>query len=105
MSHSARPADAAWNPSYPQRVHLHQRAALRAEVAQLEARVAKLRSETPSRLTADEASRVGAQMQGAIDQARDATERMPMEVGDLYSEDHHRFDQAKAALARLFDRW
>jgi hypothetical protein len=46
-----------------------------------------------------------AQMLGARDQIADAARRLPMEVGDLYEEDHHRLEEALAALGRLFQRW
>jgi hypothetical protein len=106
VSHSQRQAvDPAWNPSYPQRVHLRERAGLLDAIKQLQARVEQARSAGPSKSPADRASRTLAQMRGALDQMRDAAARMPTEVGDLYAEDRHRFDEAAAALARLLERW
>jgi hypothetical protein len=49
--------------------------------------------------------RLFAQMLGARDQIADAARRLPMEVGDLYEEDHHRLNEAVAALERTFARW
>ena len=44
-------------------------------------------------------------MQGALDQIADAVHRLPGEVGDLYEEDKHRLEEAKAALDRMLARW
>ena len=49
--------------------------------------------------------RIYAQMLGARDQIADAVKRLPQETGDLYEEDHHRVDEAFAALDRLFQKW
>jgi hypothetical protein len=45
------------------------------------------------------------QMQGSVDQIEATAQRLPTEVGSLYEEDHHRLEQAAAALERLFARW
>ena len=44
-------------------------------------------------------------MLGARDQVADAVKRLPRETGDLYDEDHHRLEEAVAALDRLFQQW
>ena len=49
--------------------------------------------------------RLYAQMLGARDQVAEAARRMPMETGDLYEEDHHRLEEAVAALDRVFKNW
>ena len=49
--------------------------------------------------------RIYAQMLGSRDQVADAVRRLPQETGDLYKEDHHRVDEAIAALDRLFQKW
>ena len=49
--------------------------------------------------------KIYAQMLGARDQVSDAVKRMPLETGGLYEEDHHRVEEAVAALDRLFVKW
>jgi len=45
------------------------------------------------------------QMLGARDQVAESRRRMPLETGDLYHEDKERFEQAMAALDRLWRSW
>jgi hypothetical protein len=95
------------SPSYPLRVHIRERAKWREVLDSCESRVAKARAELDTLPAArrDDARRLLAQMMGARDQVADAARRMPMEVGDLYEEDHHRLDDAVQALERVMKRW
>ncbi|WP_435017529.1 hypothetical protein TA3x_005143 [Tundrisphaera sp. TA3] len=103
-----RPADPKKNPSYPPRVHLHEKPKWLAELKEVENRIGYARQmlaslkNDPKRPSFE---RIYAQMQGARDQVADAVRRLPQETGDLYHEDHHRVADAQAALKRLFDRW
>jgi len=45
------------------------------------------------------------QMLGARDQVAESRHRLPLETGDLYHEDKARFEQAVAALDRLWSSW
>jgi hypothetical protein len=49
--------------------------------------------------------RLFAQMLGARDQVADCARRIPGETGGLYEEDHHRLEEALAALDRVEARW
>jgi hypothetical protein len=98
-------ADPRRSPSYPQRVHIRERAHWQSVVKTWQDRVAAAASEIPSKPDRPAAERTYAQMLGAVDQIADAARRMPMEVGELYEEDHHRLEEAVAALERLFARW
>ncbi len=90
------------SPTYPQRVHIRERAhwqeVLKTWSDRIEAAIAS--NASPS----EPARKLFAQMLGARDQIFDAARRMPMEVGDLYEEDHHRLEEAVAALERLFEK-
>jgi hypothetical protein len=87
------------NPSYPQRVHIRERAAWQKRLADAEAQIAASRqSSQANRAGAD---LILAQMAGARDQIADAIRRLPMEVGELYEEDAHRVHEAEQALKRL----
>jgi len=105
-----RPAvpDPRMNPSYPQRVHLHEKPHWQSVLQGVEGRLAVARQKLgvlgndPRRVAYD---RIYAQMLGSRDQVADAIKRLPQETGDLYEEDHHRVDEAIAALDRLFLRW
>ncbi len=102
------PASAQKSPTYPQRVHLAERPRWQALLRGWEERVAAARlgmAERPLASRRDINERLLAQMLGSIDQLADAVRRLPMEVGHLYEEDHHRADEAVAALERLFKRW
>jgi hypothetical protein len=96
----------AWrNPSYPQRVHVRERAQWQAVLDNWESRIAAARADLARAGGDPGRARLFAQMLGARDQIADAVRRLPQEVGDLYHEDQHRFDEAVAALERLFARW
>jgi hypothetical protein len=106
---SAAPTiDPRKNPSYPQRVHIHERAHWQGVLAQCEQRIAgareklKVAGNSPNRAAFE---RLFSQMLGARDQVADAARRMPMETGELYEEDKHRLEQGVAALDRVFEKW
>jgi hypothetical protein len=96
------------NPSYPQRVHVHERAHWQQALAQCEEKIAatvpKLSAlnSNPKRAAFE---RLFAQMLGCRDQVADAARRLPMETGDLYEEDKHRLEEAVAALDRIVKKW
>lgn len=94
-----------WNPSYPQRVHLSERAHWEAVTATWKQRVDAAAAEAAHKPDAARAQRLLAQMQGACDQMADCAARMPLEAAELYHEDHHRMEQAIAAIERLFSAW
>jgi hypothetical protein len=103
-----QPVDPRKNPSYPQRVHVHERAHWQGVLQKCEERIATARQKlnvlgnSPNRGAFE---RLFAQMLGARDQVADAVRRLPMETGDLYEEDKHRLEEALAALDRVFARW
>ena len=49
--------------------------------------------------------RVYHQLLGIRDQVAESVRRMPLETGDLYAEDNERFEQAVAALDRVWRQW
>ncbi len=103
-----KPRDPFKNPSYPQRVHLSEKAHWQGVLALCEERLAAARQKLavlgtgPSRSAFE---RLYAQMVGARDQVADAVRRLPLETGDLYEEDRHRLEEAVAALDRVSRRW
>jgi hypothetical protein len=103
-----QPVDPLRNPSYPQRVHIHERAHWQAMLDRCEERITMARQKmnvlgnSPGRAGFE---RLFAQMLGCRDQVADAARRLPMETGDLYEEDKHRLEEAVAALDRVFKRW
>lgn len=96
------------NPSYPQRVHLHERAHWQEVLKGVEDRISKARQKLdaigsgPNRGAFE---RLYSQMLGARDQVANAARRMPTETGNLYAEDRHRLEEGVAALDRIFKRW
>jgi hypothetical protein len=102
------PANPLKNPSYPQRVHIHERAHWQGVLKTSQDRVATARQElnalanSPARATFE---RLFVQMLGACDQVAEAARRLPGETGDLYDEDHHRLEEAVAALDRVWKQW
>jgi hypothetical protein len=102
----SQPANPQKSPTYPQRVHVRERAQWQAVLKTWEDRIAEARRSLDSRGADHPAhDRLYAQMLGARDQIADAARRLPMEVGELYEEDKHRLEEAVAALERLFERW
>ena len=98
-----RPVDPRRSPSYPQRVHIRERAHWQAVLKAWNDRIADARQSPRARH--ERAPFLLAQMAGARDQIADASKRLPMEVGDLYEEDRQRLDEAVRALERTFARW
>lgn len=103
-----QPVDPLKNPSYPQRVHIHERAHWQEILRRCEQRIATARQELnglgngPNRAAFE---RLYTQMLGARDQIADAARRLPVETGDLYAEDKQRVHEAVAALERSLQRW
>jgi len=102
------PPDPKKNPSYPQRVHVGEKAHWQSVLRDCEARLAQARQRL--KVVGNDPKRAGferifAQMSGARDQVADAVRRLPQETGDLYEEDRHRVEDAVAAIDRLFARW
>ncbi|MBX6316310.1 MAG: hypothetical protein IRY99_25875 [Isosphaeraceae bacterium] len=96
------------SPSYPQRVHIRERAHWQQVLKSCDERIAQAQEEfsrLPEGPQRTARVRLLAQMAGARDQIADAAKRLPMEVGDLYEEDRHRLEEAVAALDRIFARW
>jgi len=101
-------ADPRKNPAYPQRTHLREKPHWQGILKTSEDRLADARQRLD--VLGNDANRpaferIYAQMLGARDQVADAVKRLPQETGDLYEEDHHRVDDAVAALDLLFRRW
>lgn len=104
MSETVTPpaeVDPRRSPSYPQRVHIRERAHWRSVLAEVDAKVAEARKRAG---TGTGAAKTLAQLAGARDQVADAVARLPMEVGEMYAEDRHRLEEAIAALDRLAAR-
>jgi hypothetical protein len=102
------PADPKKNPSYPAREHLLEKPHWQSVLQGVESRLAVARQKlgvlgNDARRPAFE--RIYSQMLGARDQVADAVKRLPLETGHLYEEDHHRAEEAVAALDRLFQKW
>jgi len=101
-------ADPRKNPSYPARQHLHEKPHWQSVLLRVESRLTTARQDLGGLANDDRRpafERIYAQMLGARDQVADAVKRLPQETGDLYEEDHHRADEAVAALDRLFQKW
>lgn len=114
MSESSAPtvppqsANPMKSPTYPQRIHVAERPALRTLLADAEARIAAAHQQYQTLLPGpkrDTCTFLLAQLAGARDQLADAVRRLPMEAGDLYAEDKHLLDNAAAALERVLVRW
>ena len=110
MSPSPAPtaSDPKHSPSYPQRVHIRERAHWQGVLQSCESRVAQARSDfaaMPAGPKRDACAVLLAQMSGARDQVADAARRLPMEVGEMYEEDKHRLEQAVTALERVMAKW
>ena len=96
------------NPSYPQRVHFHERPQLEEIVRSWDAKIEELGQTLaqPNSNQGQEARhRLYHQMLGARDQLASAARRMPLETAALYDEDHELFHLAEAALGRLVEQW
>src|SRR5581483_7019870 len=93
------------SPTYPQRVHLHERGALEESLHSCEDRMQGVRQKLDtlgSHPRRADHERIYHQMLGARDQLAEAVRRLPLETGALYDEDKERYDQAVAAFDRAF---
>jgi hypothetical protein len=96
------------NPTYPERDHFAERARLDEVLRASQGRVDEARrildahGDSPG--TA-EAVRLYHQLLGVRDQIAECARRIPLEAGALYKEDRERFEQATAALERVWQRW
>ncbi|MFO0958455.1 MAG: hypothetical protein U0800_13660 [Isosphaeraceae bacterium] len=96
------------NPSYPQRVHIGERARWKGVLDAWQGRIDDVRRRLdhiapgPKRAPYE---KVYFQMCGARDQIAEAAARLPMEVDHMYHEDLRRLKEAVSALERLFARW
>ncbi len=104
-----QPVSPLKNPSYPQRIHIHERAHWQGVLQSCEERVAGARqkldvlpAQSPDR---PRFLRLYAQVLGARDQVAEAARRLPGETGDLYTEDRHRLEEAVTALDRVLRQW
>lgn len=102
---STRPSDPRFSPTYPQRVHIRERAQWNELLANWDRRVDEAAVQLSGKPDRIRSERLLAQMQGARDQIAEAVRRLPMEVGDLYEEDRRRLDEAVHALERMFTEW
>jgi hypothetical protein len=96
------------NPSYPQRDHFSERARLLEALRTCEERVAEARRklDADSRLASDAgAVRFYHQLLGVRDQVAECARRMPLEAGELYTEDKEILERAIAAGERVWQRW
>lgn len=103
-----RSLDPHKSPSYPNRVHLHERPQLDAQLKSCNERLAQARQELEARMQGpgrEAALRLFSQLVGARDQLADAVRRLPMEVGKMYDEDRLRLVDALAAFDRVLDAW
>ena len=91
--------DPRFNPSYPQRVHVGERAHWELLLKTWSEKISALESAGTSL-----DPRTTAQIQGAKDQIAEAVRRLPGEVGGLYHEDRHRLEEAVRALERIFQK-
>ena len=96
------------NPAYPQRTHIAERAHWQGVLAACDKKIAPalqklgVLGNSPSHAIFE---RLYAQMLGARDQVAYAARRLPGETGDLYEEDHHKLEEAVAALDRTLQKW
>ena len=96
------------NPSYPPRVHIHERAYWQGVLASSRERLETALRALKSMGQSDDRpafERLYGQMQGACDQVAETARRLPGEVGGLYEEDRERMEQAVAALDRVVKQW
>lgn len=92
------------SPTYPDRVHAKERPQWLALLKDYREKVEQASRDLGSSPSPAK-QRLFFQMQGALDQIADAVHRLPGEVGELYEEDKHRLEEAKAALERVLARW
>ncbi len=108
ITNPAREVPPYRNPSYPHRTHTAEGPKWRALLDEWRTNVAAATSKLnvlgnhPRRADFEF---LADQMQGALDQIADMARRLPGEVGELYTEDKHKLEQAVAALGRLLKKW
>jgi hypothetical protein len=103
-----RVIDPRLSPTYPQRVHLRERAQWQALLKTWDDRIAAAGQKLAALPAGPDRSALEflhIQMTGARDQIAESVRRLPMEVDSLYEEDHLRLEEAVAALERLFRKW
>jgi hypothetical protein len=104
----ARVNDPFHNPSYPRRDHFAERAQLEGVLSSCEERVQAAQKKLESsgdRAGKPDSIRLFHQLLGVRDQLAECVRRIPLETGELYEEDKERFNQAAAALERVWQRW
>ncbi len=104
----ATPTDPGRSPTYPQRVHIRERAQWEALLAGWDDKIRIHRQKFATlggHAGREKYALLLAQMDGARDQIAAAVRRLPMEVGGLYDEDKHLVEEAEKALGRVFKRW
>jgi len=96
------------NPTYPQRTHFGEKAALESTLRSWDEKIAGFAGKLSVLGSGSERAgreRLFHQMMGARDQMAESVLRMPLETGSLYVEDGERLRNAEAALVRLTQRW
>lgn len=96
------------NPAYPARIHIHEAAHWRGVLKTCEEKVAAAGQKLAALGNSTQRAAyeyLYTQMLGARDQVSEAARRLPGETGGLYAEDHHRLEEAVAALDRVCARW
>jgi hypothetical protein len=104
----AAPPSPFKNPTYPQRIHYGERAALVDILRSCDERLEGFRKKLD--VLGQSAERAAyerrfLQLQGARDQVADTIRRMPIEAGELYHEDRERLQAAIEAFDRIEARW
>lgn len=91
------------NPSYPYRVHTHEKPFWDGILQRLDQRLNQA-SEAAGAQASQEKQFLLVQLAGARDQVYEMARRLPGEVGELYEEDRHKLEQAVAAFDRVAAR-
>ena len=104
------PTPARWykNPSYPERTHFSERAALEGKLKACDEKLAAVKRKLGllgNHAKKAEYERVYNQLCGARDQIADAGYRMAREAGGLYHEDLERLEAAERSFAWILQRW
>ena len=108
VSHESKATEPYLNPSYPQRDHFAERVRLEEALRTSEERVTAARQKFDANASlagTAEAVRLYHQLLGVRDQIAECVRRMPLEAGELYTEDKENFERAIAALERVWQRW
>jgi hypothetical protein len=108
VSHETKAREPYRNPSYPERDHFAERAKLEGALRTSEERVTAARQKIEAHASVAgnaEAVRLYHQLLGVRDQIAECVRRMPLEAGELYTEDKENFERAIAALERVWQQW